>query len=511
MYKLIHRIIIISCLFYSIALGSSTAGSFSENPISVKSIALGGCSAALLDTSGVYKNPAIIKINNQHALNTMHGKLFSDINYFNITYVRPEFTNYKFGFGFSFLNNSVAGIEETTYDNSTGAAEYTGKKLSYSASAYVFSFGNKLNDQFFYGSNLKIFQEAMAGANSSGVGADAGMIYKFNDKLLIGFSAINLIKPALRWSTGSSDQVNTRFSTGLAYKYSSAINMYMDIEKVENRQAFIHGGLEYKPLEFIAFRAGYDRSRLTVGTGFSYNNIAIDYAYVNNKEEDLGITQYIAASYIFGDNKDLEKIEADSENQKNLQAAITEEQLQAALKKLEVPIPETVTTETAEILPLPAPISSTANEELRPTLNSASENIQEKLEPVLPVVPEGSDTTEVVVEIEEEYKEPVHDYNIALLSARYYKNSKKLILKVFIDNNGNQNDIITCNAKIYNSAGATLQSFAAQETLLKDKETHVFYFTFDGALEAGSYYIETETRSLYSTKYQKEKFISRKN
>lgn len=162
MYKIVHRILILIIIILNIALGSSTAGSFAENPISVKSLALGGCSATLLDSSAAYKNPAVIKVLDQHAINTMHGRLFNEVNYLNLSYVRPELTALKFGFGFSFLNNSLSGIEETTYDSSTGEANYTGKNLSYSASAYVFSFSQNFSDNLFYGTNLKIYQESLA-------------------------------------------------------------------------------------------------------------------------------------------------------------------------------------------------------------------------------------------------------------------------------------------------------------------------------------------------------------
>jgi hypothetical protein len=504
MYKIVHRILILIIIILNIALGSSTAGSFAENPISVKSLALGGCSATLLDSSAAYKNPAVIKVLDQHAINTMHGRLFNEVNYLNLSYVRPELTALKFGFGFSFLNNSLSGIEETTYDSSTGEANYTGKNLSYSASAYVFSFSQNFSDNLFYGTNLKIYQESLAGESSSGTGADFGLIYKLNDKILLGFSAINIIKPALHWSTGSTEQVNNRFSLGVSYQYNEWLEFFADTEKVENRNPFIHAGVEYRPISFFAFRLGYDKNRVTVGTGLSYNNFGVDYAYVDNKQdEDVGLTQYIAASYIFA-TKDLSELEKQKNNEKYLQEAISDEQLKASLAAM-----ETIATETAEIEPLPLPESPTASIELAPSADSTiSENIPEKVEPII----DTTSSNETVIVIEEEYKEPVHDYSIALMSARYYKTSKRLIIKVFIDNTGNQNDAITCNARLLLD-GKKLKDFEPQTTILKNKETKVFYFVYTTpqGLLPGIYYFETETISAFSTKYQKEKFINRKN
>lgn len=505
MYKVIHRILILIIISLSVAFCGSTAGSFADNPISVKSLALGSCSATLLDASSSYKNPAAIKVFGQQAVNTMHGRLFNEVNYLNLTYVRPELTSLKFGFGFSFLNNSLSGIEETTYDSSTGEAGYTGKKLSYSASAYVFSFSNSFNEKLFYGTNLKIIQESLAGESSSGAGADLGLLYKYNDRFLFGFSAINILKPNLRWSTGAAEQINGRFSLGGTYKYNDYLDLLADIEKVENRNPFFHAGIEYRPVTFFAFRLGYDKNRLTIGTGLNYSNINIDYAYIdNNQDEEAGITQYISAGYIFAANTDLSELENKTTNEKELQEAIAAEQLRKALEKAEA-----ITTETAEIEPLPISETPTLSAELAPSLNLIGEVMIDQVEPII----DNSTLNETTIIIEEEYKEPVHDLSIALISARYYKNSKRLVMKVFIDNTGNQDDQVTCNARLFVGSEKVLQEFPAQTALLKNKETKVFYFIYNSphGLLPGNYYLESETHSGVIKKYQKEKFINRKN
>ena len=47
-------------------------------------------------------------------------------------------------------------------------------------------------------------------------------------------------------------------------------------------------GFELKIIEDLFFRAGLDKSDLTLGIGLRLKNINLDYAYVNNNPQILG-------------------------------------------------------------------------------------------------------------------------------------------------------------------------------------------------------------------------------
>ncbi|MDC0977683.1 hypothetical protein OAR19_00330 [bacterium] len=507
---MIIKIIILITIAMQLNYASSTAGSFLDNPISAKSLALGNCSTALIDTSAAYKNPAVIKYFNKQAFNSMQGSLLNDVNYFNLTYLRPEFSkDYKFGLGFTLLNSSVEGIKEATYDSASGSAEYTGNQLSYHGRSFVFSFSEIFKNKYFLGLNLKIIQESMAGSSSMGTGLDFGFLYSVNDRILLGITAINLVKPELKWATGASDQTNSRFSIGLAYDLKKNITLFSDIEKIENQNSRFLWGIEYKPITLFAFRAGYSSDKLTLGTGFSYKNFSVDYAYVDHQDKQLGNNQYISATIIFEPPKDIEDIEKELAAKNILSAAVLEEQLK---KELADKIASDNIEDYAEIEPLPLPPTDSILEELITDNEIVSDNIP-SINPEEEIIPveENVSGDEIVIDLIEEYTEPVYDYTIILMSARYFEETNKLLCKVFVDNTGNQDDTITANFNIYNGKSDLIKSFNAQNTNLSNEETKVFYFTlpFEQQLGKGNYYIETEIESLSVTKTQKEKYIKR--
>ncbi len=507
-------IILILLTLLAAAKASSTAGSFMDKPISVKSLSLGGCSATLLDTSAGYKNPALIKYHNRHAVQAMQGQLFNDIGYVNLSYSNPDFNNYKFGLGFAILNTAVSGIEETTYDNTTGAAGITGKKLGYSATAYVFSYSQSNMDNIYYGANFKVIQETLADASSYGAGLDIGLLYKFNAQTLFGLSAINLIKPELKWSTGASDEVNSRISLGGSYQFNEQFQIFTDLENIENRQTYLHFGLEYKPFTAFAFRIGYDKDKITLGTGLEYKEFSLDYAYIDNKDDQLGTNQYLSVALALDLNKTLADLEKQREKERMLYAAITDEQLKKEIAKL-APTNNIVPTESAEIKPLPITPTENVIEELKPEAVASltpTENPTESITVEPLPQPETTSGNEISIVFEEETGVPIYDYNIALISARYYRKSNKLVCKVYIDNTGNRAETVQCNFKISDGKGNILKAFTPEETKIKVKRTSVLYFTYlsDKPIPAGYYAIEAELKSATITKSQKERFIKRK-
>lgn len=482
---------------------SSTAASFSENPISVRSLGLGYCSATVVDSSSIYKNPATLKIYNKHSINTMQGTLHSDVRYFNLSYVNPALSlgQREISLGATYLNTTVDGIEEASYDIETGSATLTGDKLNYSANGYVLSLAAD-HQKLFYGINLKILTESLAGETATGYGLDAGIIYQANKKTMIGLSFFNLLKPNMSWSTGSENQANRRISLGATYTLNNKIAFFSDLEKVENRNTFLHAGVEYKPLAFFAFRAGYNKETFTLGTGLNYKDISIDYAYVNNTAEDLGNTQYFSATFVFDTLSNIGNIEQELSDEEKLQQAINDRRLAYELANLLVS-----QNTSAEIEPLPVP-EELIIEELKPMAENNEELVFEEISPV---IEETIEENEVVIVFNDELTEKIYDYQISLISGRYFRETEKMLFKVFLDNTGTQEQLVTCIFKIYDQNNNLITSLEEQSLQVNLKETTVFYFTYqaENKLAKGSYYIEAITSSETLIKYQKEKFIVR--
>ncbi len=501
-FKIIILTLIAITTVSGLASAGSTAAAFTENPISVRSLGLGYCSATVIDGSSNYKNPAALKLYNKHSINTMQGTLHSDVRYFNLSYINPSLPlgKRKISLGATYLNTTVDGIEEASYDIDTGSADLTGNKLNYSANGYIFSLAAN-HQKIFYGLNIKILTESLAGETAAGYGLDAGLIYLLNKKTMLGLSFFNLIKPNMSWSTGSTNEVNSRISLGLTYALNNKISFFADLEKAENRNTFLHTGVEYKPFSFFAFRAGYNKDSFTLGTGLSYKDLSVDYAYVNNTEDDLGNTQYFSATFVFDTLSNIGSIEQELSDEEKLQQAINDRRLAYELENILVS-----KNTSAEIEPLPLP-EDPIIEELKPS----TENTELAFEEIKPVIEENIEEPEVVIVFNDELTEKIYDYQISLMSGRYFQETEKMLFKVFLDNIGNQEQAVTCTFKIYDQNNNLITELEEQSAAVKTNETTVFYFTYqaDKQINKGTYYIEAVTSSETLIKYQKEKFIVR--
>lgn len=285
------------CILFGTAFAGSTAGDFMANPISVRSVGLGGCTATQLDSTAFFKNPSAGKAYGHQSVQLLQGKIFSDINYLSLNYVNPNFTPLNLGFGFSFLHTGVDGIPEATYDKSTGTAELTGSTFSYQGAGYVCSLSAELTNNWFAGINLKHVRESLYSQSGSGSGLDIGTLYQ-GKNWSAGLSIINAVKPLINWDTGSSEPINTELRTGISYLITPELNLLVEAQKIAERPNNALGGIEYRPFRFFAFRIGHGQNKTSLGTGLYYDNLVFDYAYVDNQDKEVGLTQYFSIALL---------------------------------------------------------------------------------------------------------------------------------------------------------------------------------------------------------------------
>jgi hypothetical protein len=576
----------------------TTAGDFAVNPVSVRAVALGGCSTTVLDTASFYKNPATPKFYQKQSLSILQGKVFTDVNYLSVNYVQPEWTGLKLGLGLSFENAGIGGIPETTYDKSTGSAAETGSTFSYSGSQYLVSFSTLLTKDFAIGVNLKHLRESLYTSSAAGSGLDLGVLYQLQPKILIGVSAINLIKPTMTWSTEAAYPVDSMIMTGVSYQLNPEITLVSELQKSESRPIDYLGGIEYRPIPLLALRLGYGGGILRVGTGIALDNLILDYSYVNNSDKDLGLTQYISLSLIINNDltlrnsQELDKaIQAEKKTQpKPVDIVLVTESIKApvaqgptiilksprpfeaiattqptividitdpdgvSMSAISIivsaqgqeingsggvsiinqgysifvkpdPLPENNTINIsvaakdlagtpasaaftfntvqtyAEISPLPLPTPETIPYEEQPTLN-----LPVTADVVVPIP--QTVTAVTTVNIPEESVEPFYNYQLVVVSLRYYDDTQTLLCKAFVDNSGNQLDTITVSTTV-SLDQKKITSFPAQTITINAQETGVYYFKDSIPLQPGTYTIETEAQSATAKKYLKQQWIRR--
>jgi hypothetical protein len=514
-------------ILFSLLLGtwafSSTAGSFLDNPISARALGLGGYGSALQEGSAAYLNPAVIKTQNNQSYQLTQGKLLDEVNYTAFNYSIGNIAFLDLGLGFSFLNAGLDGLQETTYDNDTGTAAYTGQTFGYTGRAYVLTAGLKVLDNLALGLNFKTVQENLYNQSSLGSGLDIGLLWH-TPKLSVGLSLLNIVPPKLVWTEGAEEELNTRLIAGAAYEILNGWKIYADAEQSGSRPFYYGVGTEYLLFNIAALRAGYNPDQISIGTGVSLFNFNLDYAYLmKHADSDAGATHFISVAYSIENKKEMDNIASADRNRKKMDEAIEAEKLNkelSAQKRLEENNPE----ETAEIEPLPVK----DKEEIIETA-AVPQAEAAKLDPIKPVAtPQKAVkiTTKnaktvikrnrsaklknaVTVNITEESASALYDYRIALVTARYHEQTGRLQSNVYLDNTGNQPLAVRTTFRLLDSGNKALWENKNRATSINAGSTEVLRLSAEKELPAGTYYLEITSSSPELSKYQKELYIKR--
>jgi hypothetical protein len=514
-------------ILFSLLLGtwafSSTAGSFLDNPISARALGLGGCSMALPEGSAAYLNPAVIKTQNNQSYQLTQGKLLDEVNYTAFNYSIGNIAFLDLGLGFSFLNAGIDGLQETTYDNATGTAAYTGQTFGYTGRAYVLTAGLKVLDNLALGLNFKTVQENLYNQSSLGNGLDVGLLWH-TPKFSVGLSMLNAVPPKLVWTQGAEEELNTRLIAGAAYEILNGWKIYADAEQSGSRPFYYGVGTEYVLFNIAALRAGYNPDQISVGTGVSLFNFNLDYAYLmKHTDSDAGATHFISVAYSIENKKEMDNITSATRSRKKMNEAIETEKLSkelAAQKRLAENNPK----ETAEIEPLPIK----DKEEIIETVVVPKAEA-EKLDPVAPVATAkkavkittknakavvkrnrtAKQKNTVKVNIVEESSGNVSDYRIALVTARYHEQTGRLQSNIYLDNTGNQPLAVRTTFRLLDSGNKVLWENKGRTTAIQAGSTEVLRLSAEKELPAGTYYLEITSSSPELSKYQKELYIKR--
>lgn len=467
---------IIILLTLACAFASTTAGDFLDNPSSVASLSRGGL-AIDRSAAGFIKNPALLTLT-QRSIYLAQGNALDDVQHMTLSYTHPQ--AYKeIGLGGSFIHAGIDGIKETTYDSLTQTATYTGKSFGYNAQAFVFGAASPLfTEHTSLGLNFKLIRESLFTESALGFGCDLGLHTSW-ESFEFGVSALNILQPKMRWSTGTQYSIEQMLLFSTLYNYSPELHFVADISKAEATPLSIQLGAEYTLFSFIALRGSYGQ-HLALGTGLYYGDLSVDYAYIDT-EKNLGKTQYVSLAYNFATAKPLEKI----------------------IEPLPIKPLETTPAvkETAEIKPLPLP------EPQAQVLEKVTTNKEVEIAPIEPIIENTTENT-VTVSLPEKPTTPIYTYQIAVVSPRYFT-SGKLQIKVFVDNTGNQPDKVTINMRILSAKGKTVQAWADESKTLNPKETGAYYFTHSAPIAPGTYYVEVKAFSSNVTRYEKSGFIVR--
>ena len=263
-------------------------------PVGPRVVATGEVAAGYVnDASALFYNPAGLANVPTFSALFAHNQWLLDMNQEYVAGVYGSEGMGKFGLALDYWGSgSIQGINirgETIPGYTVSAADWS-LDLGYARSFSDFSVGL----------GLKLIREQNESLSTSAVALDAGAMYKTPLKgLQAGVSVANLGTKAKLFEESYGLPLEGR----LGWRYDvSIIGIMQDFILSGTEKPGIAAGLECRPVQMLAIRAGYRTgsdydgfSGLRAGLGVSWHGIGIDYAYAPYGK--LGASHRISISY----------------------------------------------------------------------------------------------------------------------------------------------------------------------------------------------------------------------
>jgi hypothetical protein len=259
------------------------------------------------DVNAVFSNPAGLGLQKNWGLTSMTTKLLDRVDYRMLGAVYPT----QFGtVGVGYLSATTPAGYLTTDQASLATAP----AINYSSSLLVLSYGANLGEAIqntdslgalSVGANLKLISDGFDGVDNSANGTtmDLGVLYRANANVSGGLSFQN-VGGSVNWKDGTKENLPTTGKIGIALNYDK-VSAASDIE-MGGGSSLVHGGVEFRPFDMLALRAGVDQARvsstdtalnLTYGVGIKADGFSFDYAYRQDTTLNQNSASYFSISF----------------------------------------------------------------------------------------------------------------------------------------------------------------------------------------------------------------------
>lgn len=174
---------------------------------------------------------------------------------------------------------------------------------SYGFSAYneqkaSFSFAKAFGDKILAALTFNYHQTKIAQyGNANAFSFEAGAQYQLIEGLLLGIHVANPTRSV--YSNQLNVIIPAVFEAGAAYEFSDKLLLSTAFQKTLDQNTDFKAGLEYKAINWLAFRGGVSANpfRQYAGFGMLYKDIRVDVAVASHPT--LGISPQLALSYEF--------------------------------------------------------------------------------------------------------------------------------------------------------------------------------------------------------------------
>ncbi len=221
------------------------------------------------DPNVIFYNPAGLDMLEGQPVSFSFVKHLLDINLASLSYSRE----------FEGIGRFGAAVKYINYGTFTGADDVGNKTEDFGAGevAFIIGYANQLDENFYYGANVKFIYSGIEKRSSTGLAADVGLHYAIPSAMVdIGFAALNM-------GSQLTTYYNTRESLpldvviGISKRLENLpVRLSLDFHKLnETRDEFSQRfkaftvGAEFNLSKVVSLRFGYDnekRSELKVGT-----------------------------------------------------------------------------------------------------------------------------------------------------------------------------------------------------------------------------------------------------
>lgn len=288
-----HYVILLICVLILSTKAQNTF-EFLRLDMSPRAAALAGSYVANGDDPNViFYNPAGIQMLEDQPASFSFVKHLVDINSASVAYSREISDIGRFG----------AAVQYISYGSFTEADEFGNELGEFGASefAFILGYANKLDNNFYYGVNVKFIYSGIADYSATGLAADLGLHYEIPEsEWNFGFSILNLGSQLSSYFNQKEElPLDIRFglSKAIAHTpfkiYASLNKLNEDQDNFGNRFSNLTVGTEIRFSESFKIRIGYDNEKrkemklastaglagYNIGFGFNVGNYIVDYGF----------------------------------------------------------------------------------------------------------------------------------------------------------------------------------------------------------------------------------------
>ena len=285
--KKVALILLSVCLVLSpvFALGQSGTDIAVLNAgVGARPLAMGGAFTAVADNADApYWNPAGLGFISSQEITSSQTRLSTDADHYYLSYVTPVLGG---TIGLSWIQVGLGNIAQTSSEVDIHNEVQNISLFSYFSSAYLLSYGKKLNDHIAFGLTAKYLSSEMfgiSGGSGWGYSLTPGIMLRLAKyPVTIGFKIDELVNTQ-QWGTGTVENVPSKARLGLSWLPWSESRVAVDISQMikSGYSPEIATGFEWAE-GGLAYRAGYNSNGLTAGVGFTVGHARLDYAFVQD-------------------------------------------------------------------------------------------------------------------------------------------------------------------------------------------------------------------------------------